>query len=57
MSKHEISIKEVKQKEQAGVTTFSRKNNSPRGIEIISASDVKVGDKIVIDNFFHTVVE
>ena len=42
---------------EIGVNTFSRKDNSVRGIETISAYDVKIGDKIVIDNYFTLVVE
>ena len=51
--KHTISIQEVK---AMGVNTFSLKDNSPRGIRTIYADEVKVGDKIVIDNYFHEVI-
>ena len=40
-----------------GVSTFSRKDNSPRGCKTVSASQIKVGDKIVIDNYFTTVTD
>lgn len=56
MTKHEITIAKVKTMAENGITTFSLKDNSPRGIKTVSASEVKVGDKIVIDNYFHTVV-
>lgn len=52
-----ISIKEVKSLMARGINTFSRKDNSVRGIETISAGDVQVGDKILIDNYFALVVE
>lgn len=57
MIKHTITISEVKDLIEKGVTTFSRENNSPRGCETVSASEIKVGDKIVIDNYFTEVVE
>lgn len=56
MNKHEITMAEVKRLEENGVSTFSRKDNSVRGIETILASQVEIGDKIVIDNYFHTVI-
>jgi len=37
--------------------TYSVKDDSPRGIKTISKSKVKVGDKIVIENYFTTVIE
>lgn len=56
MNKHTITINEVKEHMKNGVTTFSRKNNSPRGCETVSASEIKIGDEIVIDNYFTEVV-
>ena len=56
MNKHEITIARVREMSEKGISTFSRKNNSVRGVETILAGEVKVGDKIVIDNYFHTVV-
>lgn len=47
-----ISIEEVVKKYNNGIDTFSRKANNPRGCEVVSASDIKVGDEIVIDNYF-----
>ena len=49
-----ITIKEVK---EMGISTFSKKDNSPRGCKTVSASEIKVGDKIVIDNYFTLIVE
>lgn len=57
MNEHTITITEVNKCVEKGVTTFSRKDNSPRGCEIVSASEIKVGDEIVIDNYFTLVIE
>lgn len=57
MNKHIITMEEVNTMIEKGITTFSRKNNSPRGCETISSDEIKIGDKIVIDNYFHEVVE
>lgn len=54
---HTITMKEIQDKVNQGVTTFSRKDDSPRGCETVSASEIKVGDKIIIDNYFTTVIE
>ena len=40
-----------------GISTFSKKDNSPRGCKTVSASEIKVGDEIVIDNYFTLVTE
>lgn len=56
MNKHEITITKVKELSEKGINTFSRKNNSVRGVETVSADEIKIGDKIVIDNYFHTVI-
>lgn len=57
MSKHIITLSEVMERANNGVTTFSKKDNSPRGCKTVSASEIKVGDEIVIDNYFTLVVE
>lgn len=54
---HTITMKEIQAKIKNGVSTFSRKDNSPRGCSTVSASEVKIGDEIVIDNYFTTIVE
>lgn len=56
MNKHEITLKEVKAMIENGISTFSKKDNSPRGIKTVSGNQIEIGDKIVIDNYFHTVV-
>ena len=57
MSKHIITLNEVKERANNGVTTFSKKDNSPRGCKTVPASEIKVGDETVIDNYFTLVVE
>lgn len=57
MNKHEITIAQVKEMSEKGISTFSRKDNSVRGVETVSADEIKIGDKIVIDNYFHTVIQ
>lgn len=57
MTNHEITIAKVKEMSERGISTFSRKDNSVRGVETVSADKIKVGDKIVIDNYFHIVTE
>ena len=56
MKKHEITMAEVKAMEERGIDTMSLKDNSPRGVKTKSTSQVKLGDKIVIVNYFHTVI-
>lgn len=55
--KHTITMKEIKNKINEGVTTFMKKDNSPRGCECVSAYQIKPGDEIVINNYFTLVVE
>lgn len=52
-----ITMKEVQDLINKGVSTFSKKDNSPRGCECVSASTIKPGDEIVIDNYFTTVID
>lgn len=52
-----ITMAEIKRLEEKGITTFSKKDNSERGCKTIYASQVKVGDKVVIDNYFTLVIE
>ena len=54
---HTITMEEVQDMINQGTTTFTKKDNSPRGCKCVSASQIKVGDKIVIDNYFITVTE
>ena len=55
--KHTITMEEIQNKINNGVTTFMKKNNSNRGCECVSASTIKPGDQVVIDNYFTTVTE
>ena len=54
--KHTITMQEVKTLIEKGVSTFSKKDNSPRGCKTILASEIVIGDKILIDNYFHEVI-
>lgn len=54
---HTITMKEIQEKINNGVTTFMKKDNSPRGCECVEADTIKPGDKVVIDNYFTTVIE
>lgn len=54
--KRTITMSEVQEKMKNGVSTFSRKNNSPRGCECVAAEEIKPGDEIVINNYFTTVI-
>lgn len=49
----EISINTLK---EMNVSTFSKKDNSVRGYATVSKNEIKIGDKVVIDNYFTLVV-
>lgn len=49
-----ISIKELV---DSGIDTWSVKDSSPRGISTKYTSEVKVGDKVVLENYFTLVTE
>ena len=57
MKTREITISDLLNMAENGINTFSVKDNSPRGCKTVPASMVKVGDKVVIDNYFHLVVD
>ena len=50
--KHIITMKEIQNLINRGISTFMKKDNSPRGCQCVDASSIKPGDKIVIDNYF-----
>jgi hypothetical protein len=52
--KRTISIEELK---NSKCNTWSVKDNSIRGYTTKSTSDVHVGDKVIIDNYFTEVVD
>ena len=55
MSKQrEISIEELK---KSNVSTWSKKDNSPRGCKTVLIDEIQVGDEVVIDNYFTLVTE
>lgn len=37
--------------------SYSLKDNSPRGVKTVPGNTLKIGDKIVIDNYFHEIIE
>lgn len=49
-----ITIEALK---QMNVDTFSKQVDTVRGIETVSKMQVKVGDKVVLDNYFTLVIE
>lgn len=49
-----IDIKEIR---NGNVNTYSVKDESPRGCHTASREEIQIGDKVVIDNHFVTVVE
>lgn len=49
----EITLSKLK---ESGVETQSVKDNSVRGITTKYTSEVKVGDKVVLDNYFTLVI-
>lgn len=57
MTKHIITMNEIQNMINNGITTFSKKDNSPRGCKTVAASEIKIGDEVVIDNYFTLVAE
>lgn len=57
MSKHTITMKEIQNMINNGITTFSKKDNSPRGCKTVAATEIQIGDKVVIDNYFTLVTK
>ena len=49
-----ITIKEI---QSMNTSTYSVKDNSPRGYHTELKDNIKVGDKVVIDNHFTLVIE
>ena len=54
---HTITMREIQNKINNGVSTFMKKDNSPRGCSCVSANEIKAGDQVVIDNHFTLVIE
>ena len=52
-----ITMTEIQEMINQGITTFSKKDDSPRGCETASADTIQPGDKVVIDNYFTLVIE
>lgn len=49
-----IKMSEVK---AMGINTWSKKDNSVRGIHTVYTAELAIGDKIVINNYFTLIVE
>lgn len=52
MKKHVITLSQINP-----AYTYSVKDDSPRGCHTAFYDDLKIGDKIVIDNYFHEIIE
>ena len=52
MTKHTITLSALDLS-----ITYSVKDNSPRGCHTVPGPMLKVGDKIIIDNYFHEIIE
>lgn len=50
-------MNEVQNMINNGITTFSKKDDSPRGCKTVSVNEIKIGDKVVINNYFTTIIE
>ena len=42
---------------EKGCNTFSKKDNSVRGCSTVNKEELKIGDKIIIDNYFTLITE
>ncbi|MFR1051952.1 MAG: hypothetical protein ACLSE7_09515 [Lachnospirales bacterium] len=51
--KRTVSIEELR---NMGVDSWSKKSNTPRGIETVYMDEIKPGDEVVIENYFTLVV-
>lgn len=51
---HVITMDNVR---QLNVLSFSKKDNSPRGYQTVGIEELQLGDKIIIGNYFTTIVE
>lgn len=49
-----ITMQEIN---EMNCNTFSKKDNSPRGIETTYKADLRVGDEVVIKNHFTLIIE
>ena len=52
MTKHTITLSALDLS-----ITYSVKDNSPRGCHTVPGTELQIGDKIVVDNYFHEIVE
>lgn len=49
-----ITMKEI---QSMDCDTFHKKDNSPRGCDVVSKFQLKVGDEVVIENYFRFITE
>ena len=49
-----ITMEEI---QEMNCNTFSKKDSSVRGVTTVSKSELQVGDKVVIDNYFCEITE
>lgn len=56
-AKHEVTMEWIQERAKQGVSTWSKKDNSPRGCTTVFTSELKVGDKVAIGNYFTEIVE
>lgn len=54
MKNRTISMKEIQAK---NCDTFSRKDDSPRGIETVFKRDLRIGDEVILNNYFVEIVD
>ena len=54
-----ISTRTIKMSEviNSGISNWSLKDNSPRGIKTVYTGELKIGDMIVWDNYFTMIIE
>lgn len=55
--KHTITMEEIQNLINNGCSTFSLKDNSVRGFSTVCADQVKVGDEVIINNYFKEIIE
>ncbi len=51
-----ITMNEIETMIEQGIDTFDKKADCSRGCKTVVATEIKPGDKVVIDNYFTTVI-
>lgn len=52
-----ITMEQVRELVGKGISSWSKKDNSVRGIDTVSTSELRVGDEIVVNDEFTEIVE